>query len=70
MSYVFDIETLDLPSAEVVDDNTHDGFRHITVQFNSECEQVPYIIGQFKSGGYSVLQVNFDKNKIRFNKRV
>jgi len=71
MSYEFDTETLDLPGAEVVEDVTYDDYnsRHITVQFDSSCDDIPYIIGQFKGGGFGVNHIEFDKNKVRFLKR-
>jgi len=70
MSAKLDTETLELPGAEVLNYSVHGGAHYVTVQFDSSCEQVPYIIGQFSGGGFSVLQVKFDENKIRFSKRV
>jgi hypothetical protein len=70
MSYEFDPETLDLEDAEVIEDVTKYNNRYIKVKFDSSCNEIPYIIGQFRSGGFNVNQIEFDRNKVRFLKRL
>ena len=72
MSYEFDPDTLDLPDAELIEDVTHNkhNTRYITVQFDSSCNKTSYIIGQFKSGGFRVLNIYFEQNKARFIKEI
>jgi len=72
MSYELDPETLDLPGAEVVEDVAYNDYntRHITVQFDSSRNDIPYIIGQFRGGGFRVLTINFEQNKAQFIKEI